>query len=94
MDTNETASGIAVSATISETLASFAAGLRYEDLPAELTEFLKDHIIDTFGVAASATPTTARPRSSWRTFANIDAEPPVSDSLRSRCRGTPGRRPR
>jgi 2-methylcitrate dehydratase PrpD len=76
MDTNETASIMTAPATISRAVAAFADELRYEDLPAELTEFLKDHIIDTVGVALAATRFD---------FATQAAEAMVSMSERGSC---------
>jgi len=45
----------AADVAISATIASFAANLTYDRLPAQLIEFLKDHIIDTVGVSIAAT---------------------------------------
>lgn len=41
--------------SISRVLASFASALRYEDLPAQLRETLKDHMLDVIGGAIAAT---------------------------------------
>lgn len=43
------------STSISRVIASFASELRYEQLPASLVEFLKDHIIDVVGTSIAAT---------------------------------------
>jgi len=40
---------------VSRTIASFAAGMRYEQLPGDFVEFLKDHIIDVVGTSIAAT---------------------------------------
>lgn len=45
----------ASTAELSRIIASFAAPLRYEDLPARLVDFLKSHIIDVIGTSIAAT---------------------------------------
>ena len=55
MDTNASKGLSVASETLSRTLASFAHQLRFEDLPGTFVEFLKDHVIDTIGVALAAT---------------------------------------
>ena len=49
--TSVVATGVA---TVSESLASFAAGLRPADLPAEVVARVKRHLLDVLGVALAA----------------------------------------
>ena len=46
---------MATEATISQQLAQFAAGLRFEDIPATVTERAKLHVLDCIGIGLAST---------------------------------------
>ena len=53
--TPESLVAMAAEATISQQLAQFAAGLRFEDIPATVTERAKLHVLDCIGIGLAST---------------------------------------